>query len=88
MSNYNNSPNNILLDMIENNFIVCFTSAINPSNIDSIEVLKEQGIPVNRTIFFENDCLIPFNSMPFINQQEDQQQFYMSISEMLWERNK
>ena len=75
--------------MIENNFIVCFTSAINPSNIDSIEVLKEQGIPVNRTIFLENDCLIPLNLNPFTSQQgKEQQQLYQSYSEMFWKSNK
>ncbi len=42
------------------NFIVCFTSVVNSMNIAAKETLSDV-LPVNNMVYFENDCLMPYN---------------------------
>lgn len=45
----------------EDNFLICFTSAVNKIKIDAIPVIKEMGLPCTKDnhFAFENDSLTP-----------------------------
>ena len=59
-----NEIKGMLTKECRNCFILCFTSVTNKFKIEAIPALKSMGVPTDRTVYFENDCLIPPNKLP------------------------
>lgn len=43
------------------NFIVCFTNVVNPITVAAKPALEHLGISTENVVFFENDCLYPYD---------------------------
>ncbi|KAL4512568.1 hypothetical protein ABPG72_020405 [Tetrahymena utriculariae] len=71
----------------QNNFIVCFTGVVNPAKIDAETVLQEIGIPCEKQIYFENDCLTHIDHLK--GKIDDKKlKSYKRSAENFWEQNK
>ena len=66
----------------KNNFILCFTGVVNKFKIDALPAINSMGIPTERMVYFENDCLIPPQRLP--SRDED----YEEMADRFWISNK
>ena len=65
-----------------NNFILCFTHVVNRYKIDALPTIKAMGIPIDKMVYFDNDCLIPPKKLPIDDK------VYEDMAQKYWEFNR
>lgn len=66
----------------QNNFIVCFTAVVSKFKIDATHAIQAMGIPIDKKVYFENDCLIPAKLLPDLDSN------YLDTAKIFWKTNK
>jgi len=80
----------MLTEEYKDNIFVCFTHVTSPLEVDARELLVKMDIPLTKSFYFDNLCLVPFDLLKSSMNGHDKKEFEDEVEthSKTWKRNK